>query len=165
LCTDAVAACHKALTSLDRRDRLVCRVTPTEVIVDETSVAGAMVVHELVRRLHSAHVAALDIDRAATPRHLTRLCSNLIRCDALSATKTTFADLLTEDGVDAIVAVMAHVPEILDVGAPPAPVCDLVAHEQQRRQTLLAAGRSTICIRRTRAGCGSIPARTWTTFL
>jgi len=140
LCTDAIAACHKALASLERRDRLVCRVTPTAVIVDEAPVTGAIVVHELVRRLHSARVVALDIDRAATPRHLTRLCSNLLRSAALAATKTTFADLLAEDGVDTIVAVMAHRPEILDVGAPPAPLCDLVGHEQQRRQTLFAAG-------------------------
>ena len=140
LCTDAIAACHKALASLERRDRLVCRVTPTALIVDEAPVTGAIVGHELVRRLHSARVVALDIDRAATPRHLTRLCSNLVRSAALAATKTTFADLLAEDGVDTIVAVMAHRPEILDVGAPAAPLCDLVGHEQQRRQTLLAAG-------------------------
>ena len=140
MCTDAIAACHKALASLERRDRLVCRVTPTALIVDEAPVTGAIVVHELVRRLHGARVAALDIDRAATTRHLTRLCSNLVRSAALAATKTTFADLLAEDGVDTIVAVMAHRPEILDVGAPSAPLCDLVGHEQQRRQTLLAAG-------------------------
>jgi hypothetical protein len=140
LCTDAIAACQKALASLERRDRLVCRVTPTALIVDEAPVTGAIVVHELVRRLHGARVVALDIDRAATPRHLTRLCSNLVRSTALAATKTTFADLLAEDGVDTIVAVMAHRPEILDVGAPSASLCDLVGHEQQRRQTLLAAG-------------------------
>jgi hypothetical protein len=140
LCTEAIAACHKALTSLERRDRLVCRVTPTEIIVDEAPVTGAVLVHELVRRLHGARVVGLDIDRGATPRHLTRLCSNVLRGAALAATKTTFADLLAEDGVDTIVAVMAHVPEILDIGAPPSPICDLVGHEQQRRQTLLAAG-------------------------
>jgi hypothetical protein len=140
MCTDAIAACHKALASLERRDRLVCRVTPTALIVDEAPVTGAIVVHELVRRLHGARVAALDIDRAATPRHLMRLCSNLVRSAALAATKTTFADLLAEDGVDTIVAVMAHRREILDVGAPSAPLCDLVGHEQQRRQTQLAAG-------------------------
>jgi len=140
MCTDAIAACQKALASLERRDRLVCRVTPTALIVDEAPVTGAIVVHELVRRLHGARVVALDIDRAATLRHLTRLCSNLVRSTALAATKTTFADLLAEDGVDTIVAVMAHRPEILDVGAPSASLCDLVGHEQQRRQTLLAAG-------------------------
>jgi hypothetical protein len=140
LCTDAIAACHKALASLERRDRLVCRVMPTEIVVDEAPVTGAVVVHELVRRLHGARVVGLDIDRGATPSHLTRLCANVLRGAALAATKTTFADLLAEDGVDTIVAVMAHVPEILDVGAPPSPLCDLVGHEQQRRQTLLAAG-------------------------
>jgi len=146
LCADAITACHKALSSLERRDRLVVRVTPAAVIVDEAPVTGTILEHELVRRLHGARVVALDIDRAATQGQLTRLCANLVRSAALAATKTTFADLLAEDGVDTIVAVMAHRPEILDVGAPAAAVCDLVGLEQQRRQTLLAAGGPVDCL-------------------
>jgi len=146
LCADAITACHKALSSLERRDRLVVRVTPAAVIVDEAPVTGTILEHELVRRLHGARVVALDIDRAATQGQLTRLCANLVRSAALAATKTTFADLLAEDGVDTIVAVMAHRPEILDVGAPAAAVCDLVGLEQQRRQTLLAAGGPLDCL-------------------
>ncbi len=146
LCADAITACHKALSSLERRDRLVVRVTPAAVIVDEAPVTGTILEHELVRRLHGARVVALDIDRAATQGQLTRLCANLVRSAALAATKTTFADLLAEDGVDTIVAVMAHRPEILDVGAPAAAVCDLVGLEQQRRQPLLAAGGPVDCL-------------------
>src|SRR5690349_19370226 len=71
LCTDAIAACHKALTMLDRRDRLTCRVAPDAVIVDEAEIgAGTIVEHELVRRLRDGGVMALDIDRIATSRHL-----------------------------------------------------------------------------------------------
>jgi hypothetical protein len=66
LCADAIAACHKVYATLDRRDRLVLRVTPTELIVDEIGVgAGTVVEHELVRRLHRAHIAS--IDRASAP--------------------------------------------------------------------------------------------------
>jgi hypothetical protein len=36
LCADAIAAAHKALVAIDRRERLLLRVTPTELILDET---------------------------------------------------------------------------------------------------------------------------------
>ena len=141
LCTEGIAACHKVFASLDRRDRLVLRVTPIELIVDEVGVgAGTIVEQELARRLHRARVIGLDIDRIATPRHLSRFCSNLVRCDGFAKTKTTFSELLAEHGVDTIVPLMANRPEVLDVGVPPEPLCDLVGHEQRRRQTAFAAG-------------------------
>ena len=69
LCSDAVAACHKVYATLERRDRLVFRVTPTELIVDDIGIgAGTIIEHELVRRLHRAHIAAIDFDRIASPR-------------------------------------------------------------------------------------------------
>src|SRR6185503_14819778 len=76
LCTDAIAACHKVLASLDTRDRLSLRVTPRELVVDHVATgAGTIVEHEIVRRLHRAHVASLDIDRGASARDLSRFCS------------------------------------------------------------------------------------------
>jgi len=140
LCTEAITACHRVLTSLDRRERLALRVAQSEVIVDDIGVTGTILEHELARRLHAARVIALDIDRMAMPRHLSRFCSHLIRCEGLARTETTLAELLAEDGVDTIVPLMAHRPEVLDIGAPPAPLCALVGREQQRRQTSLAAG-------------------------
>lgn len=140
-CTDAIAACHEALASLDRRDRLLLRVASTELIVDEVGVGrGTIVEQELARRLYRARVIGLEIDRLATPRHLSCFCSDIIRCEALAKTKTTFADLLMEHGVEAIVPQMADRPEVLDIGAPPAPVFDLVGHEQRRQQTTFGAG-------------------------
>ena len=44
LCSDAVAACHKVYATLERRDRLVLRVTPTELIVDEIGVGAGTVI-------------------------------------------------------------------------------------------------------------------------
>jgi hypothetical protein len=141
MCTEAIAACHKVFVSLEGRDRLVLRVTPTELIVDEAGVgAGTIVEQELVRRLHRAHVIALGIDRIATTRHLSRFCSNVLRCDELAGTKTTFAELLLDHGVDTIVPQMAHRPEVLDVPEPPAALYDFVRHEQRRRQTEFATG-------------------------
>jgi hypothetical protein len=147
LCAEAIAACHKALASLGRRDRLALRVTPTELVVDAVGVgAGTIVEQELVRRLHRAQVIALDIDRVATPRHLSHFCSTIVRCGRLAKTKVTFAELLVDSGVDTIVPLMAHRPEVLDIGAPLAPLCDLVGHEQQRRQPAFAAGGSVDCL-------------------
>ena len=122
LCTDAIAACHKVFASLEGRDRLEFRVVPRELIIDETGVgAGTIVEHELVRRLHRAHIAAFDIDRAASSRDLSRFCSDVAWCDDLSKTKTTLGELLADHGVATIVPRMARRPEVLDVGAPPRP--------------------------------------------
>ena len=140
LCTDAIAACHTVLAALDRGERLVLRVTPRELIIDDTGLgAGTIVEHELVRRLHKAGVAGLDIDRAASPRDLSRLCTDVIRCDD-HREEPTFADLLVEHGVDTIVARMARRPEVLNLGLPSAPLRDLVCHEQQRRSATPPVG-------------------------
>ena len=140
ICADAVAACHKSFASVDR-DRLPLRVTPTEIIVDGAGIgSGTIIEHELVRRLYGARVVGLDIDRAATLRHLMHFCAALLRCEALSDTKTTLAELLAEQGVDTIVPLMALRPEVLDVGAPSNAVCHLVEHEQRRRDAMFAGG-------------------------
>ena len=140
LCTDAISACHKVLASLDGRDRLACRVTPRELIVDDIGIgAGTIVEHEIVRRLHRSHVAALDIDRSASPRDLSRFSTDVLRCDDLVRTKTTLAELLAEHGVETIAPHLAQRPEMLEVGTPPASRSHLVTRERRRRQALLAA--------------------------
>jgi hypothetical protein len=139
-CTQAIGACHEALASLGRQDRLLCRVAPGELIVDEVGVGrGTIVEHELVRRLYRARVVGLEIDCSATPRHLACFCSDLIGCETIGKTKTTFADLLIEHGVEAIVPQMADRPEVLDLGAPSPPAFDLVGYEQTRRNTAFEA--------------------------
>jgi hypothetical protein len=141
MCAEAIAACHKVFASLEHRDRLVIRVTPTELVVDEVGVgAGTIIAQELVRRLHPAHIVALDFDRVATPLHLSRFCVDVIRCSGLARTKTTLAELLAEHGVDTIVALAARRPEVLDVGAPSPSLCDLVGHEQRRRERSFGTG-------------------------
>jgi hypothetical protein len=140
LCTDAISACHKVLASLDGRDRLACRVTPRELIVNDIGIgAGTIVEHEVVRRLHRAHVAALDIDRSASQRDLSRFSSDVLRCDDLVRTGTTLAELLAEHGVETISPHLAQRAEMLAVGTPLAARSHLVTRERQRRQALLAA--------------------------
>lgn len=141
LCADAIAACQKVFASLGGRQRLEIRIVPHELIIDEIGVgAGTIVEHELVHRLHRSHIASLDIDSGASPRDLSRFCGDVARCDDLARTKTTLAELLIEHGVDTIVPHMAHRPEVLALGAPHAPLCDLVEHERIRRQSAPAPG-------------------------
>jgi hypothetical protein len=141
LCSDAVAACYKVYATLERRDRLVLRVTPTELIVDEIGVgAGTVIEQELVRRLHRAHIAAIDFDRIASARDFSRFCADIVSSEGLAKTKTSFAEQLIEHGVETIVPHMAHRPEVLNVGAPAPSLCTLVDHERRRRSSLFEGG-------------------------
>ncbi len=116
-------------------------MTPRELVVDEHALgAGTIIEHELAHRLHRARVLTLEIDQAVTPRHLSRFCSDLLRCDGFAVDQPTLIELLTEHGVDTIAPQMAYRPEVLDVGSPAPARCDLVEHEQRRRQQALAAG-------------------------
>jgi hypothetical protein len=140
LCADAIAACHKVYATLDRRDRLVIRVTPNALIVDEIGVgAGTVVEHELVRRLHRAHIASVDFDRSASIRDFSRFCADIVFSEGLTKTKTSLVEQLTEHGVETIVPHMAHRPEVLNVGAAAPSVCTLVEHERRRRESLFEA--------------------------
>lgn len=141
LCIDAVGASHRAFTALDRPDRLVIRVTPRELVVDEIPLGrGTIIEQELVRPLHRGNVAALDIDGSASLRDFTRLCTGVSRCSDLVRNKTTFAELLVEHGVGTIAARMAQRPEVLDVGARPAPLWDLVEHNRNRARPTVTGG-------------------------
>lgn len=137
LCVDAIMACHEALKSIQHRDRVTARVTPSEFIIDEVQIgAGTVVEQELTRRLFKLRVSALEIDLTAAPRDLTRFCIDLVESDDPSATGVTFAERLAEHGVDTIVAVMAQRPVVMDVGAPAAHTQDLIARERRRREEL-----------------------------
>jgi hypothetical protein len=141
MCTDAIAVCHRAFSNLERHDRLALRVTPREFLIEDAGIGGGGIIErELVHRLHKARVASLEFDHAASPRDFTRFCTDLLRSEDLAPTKTTFAELLTEHGVDLIVPRMAHRPEVLAVGARPEHVWDLVERDRKRREAAAPAG-------------------------
>ena len=143
LCADAVAACHKVYATLERRDRLMVRITPTELIVDDVGLGtGTIVEHEIVRRLHRAHIASIDFDRSASIRDFSRFCADLLSSEGLAKTKTSLAELLTDHGVETIVPHMAQRPEVLDVGAPAPSVCTLVENERRRRDSRIEGERA-----------------------
>jgi hypothetical protein len=142
ICIDAVVACQEALSTLPQRDRVASRVTPHDLIIDEVHIgAGTVVEQELTRRLFRLRVAALDIDRTATPRDLSRFCIDLVEAesDDLERSGVTFAERLAEHGVSTIVPGMAHRPAVLDVGNPPAAARDLVDYERRRHAELVRA--------------------------
>jgi hypothetical protein len=138
LCVDAIMACHDALKSIQHRDRLVPRVAPHDLIVDDTHIgAGTVVEQELTRRLFKLRVAALEIECGATPRDLSRFCIDLVESDDLQGgADGTFAERLAEHGVAAIIPEMAQRPVVMDVGVPQNHAQDLITHERQRQQEL-----------------------------
>ena len=137
ICIEAITACHDALKALSHRDRLSFRITPHDLIVDETTIgAGTVIEHELTRRLFRARVANLDIDRAATTRDMSRFCIDLVSSDDLEREGITFAERLTEHGVSAITVGMAHRPAVLDIGNPATATRDVLTHERRRRESL-----------------------------
>lgn len=141
MCTEALEVCHKAFVALQQSDWLVLRVTPRAFLVDDTPIgSGSVIEHELVHRLHVAHVASLEIEPSVSPRDFTRFCTDVLRSEEIADTKLTFAELLADHGVDTIVPRMAPRPEVLDVGAKPAPVWDLVEHEHRRREEAVVTG-------------------------
>lgn len=138
ICVEAITACQDALKALPHRDRLMFRVTPHDLIVDESTIgAGTVIEHELTRRLFRARVANLDIDRAATLRDLSRFCIDLVAAEHLEREGITFAERLTEHGVTAITVEMAHQPAVLDVGNPSPATKDVLVHERHRRDSLV----------------------------
>ena len=84
LCKTAVTACHESLVVIGHRDRLVLRVAPNEFIVDEVRIGGGTIIeHELSRRLSRARVRTLEIDRATSPRDVSRFCTDLVQSEEL----------------------------------------------------------------------------------
>ncbi len=141
MCLNAVEAAERALSLLEQREHVAFRVTPYELIVDETPAGrGGLVGQELARRLHTASVAEVTIERAATPRELARFCVDLVACDDRSRTHAPLAEMLAEHGVDRIALRTAYRPEVLDVKGAEAPLTQFVAAQQQRRDALFASG-------------------------
>ena len=93
--------------------------------------ANTIVEHEIARRLHRAHVAALAVDRTVSPRDLSKFCSALIDDLHRDRSAPTLAESLVERGVDRIVAMMAHRPEVLAVGVPDPRRQELLQLERQ----------------------------------
>jgi hypothetical protein len=137
LSLDAVDACQRAFEAIAPGLAIACRIVPSALIVEDIEVGrGTVIETALARPLHRARVASIEFDRAATRRDWSQFCAALLECQRTGASKTTFAELLSDGGVAAIVPHMSPRPEVLPVGAPAAPLRELVARERARQQTL-----------------------------
>ena len=140
LCVSAIEACQRALASLESRDPLIFRVTPSELLVDDIPTGrGTQVGHELARRLHKASVSAVTIDRAATPREIGRFCEDLVRCGERD-TSATLLEMMTEHGIDRVTVEMACRPDVLEVGTVSDAAAEDVKRERVRFDAQMAKG-------------------------
>jgi hypothetical protein len=141
LCVGAIDSCQRALASLELRDQLTFRVTPSELIVDDVPLGkGTQIGHELARRLHRVSVASVTIDRAASSRELARFCQDLVRCGERAARDAALDEMITEHGIDRIMVSMAAKPEVLDVTGAAVTGADDLAREGARFEAQLAKG-------------------------
>lgn len=137
LCTDAIDACHHAFMALDLEQPLRFRVAPRELILDDDAVGrGTIIEQELSRPLHRARVASVEIDRAASRRDWSQFCLILAGGVRGSQTEPSFAELLLDAGVGAIIPRVTPRPEVLEIGAPPPAVQTLVDRERTRQSSL-----------------------------
>ncbi len=76
----------------------------------------------------------IEIDPAASIRDLSRFCEDVVSAHGGDG-PPTLAETLAEHGVDRIVLTMAHRPEVLQIGTPPAARTQVLTHERQRRES------------------------------
>ncbi len=116
VCVDAVNSCRTHLASIDIADEIQFTVTPDALLVHERPVGdNPFVRQELVRRLRRARVAALTVQRDCTARDLTRCIVNLVRCSESADRTLSVAEMLAEDGVDAVTVEVTLRREVLPV--------------------------------------------------
>lgn len=135
VCVDAVDACRSHLAAIDGPDETCLTITPDALLLHEHPLGDSVFVkQELTRRLRRARVAVVTFHRDCTTRDLTRFCVNLLRCSESADRTMSVAELMMEDGVEAVSVEVTSRREVLQV-APSAPAQrDLVAHERRRRE-------------------------------
>lgn len=142
MCLSAIETCQRALVTLESREQVNFRVMPRELIVDEVGVGlGTVIEQELARRLHSASIAQVSIERATSGRELARFCFDLVQCDSRHGLQLSLIDLIEEHGVTRITLRAAYKPQVLEVSAPSSgPVAALIEHQRNKREELLSTG-------------------------
>ena len=142
LCTDAVAACHAAFIALELEQPLTVRVGERDLLVNDEEVGRGtvMIEHELWRPLHRARVSSVEITPGTSLRDWSQFCPILAASLRRSRQSPSFAELLLEAGVGAIVARVTPRPELFDMGAPPTAMQVVVERERTRQSSIPALG-------------------------
>lgn len=135
VCADAVQACLAHLVAIDGPDEIPLAVSPDALLLHEHALGETPFIrHELTRRLRRARVAEVTVHREATTRDLTRFCVNVIRGAESADRNLSVAELMAEDGVEAITVQVTSRRAVLEVGATAPAQRDLVTHERRRRE-------------------------------
>jgi len=135
VCVDAVNACRAQFAAIDGPDETCLTVSPDAIQLHEHPLGDAVFVkQELTRRLRRARVTEFTIQRECTTRDLMRFCVNLLRCSETADRTMSVAELMAEDGVEAVSVLVTSRREVLQVAPSGAAQRDLVAHERRRRE-------------------------------
>jgi len=141
MCTDAIDACHRAFMKLDIDGPFTFRVAPRTIIVGEEVVGGDTIIEqEVARPLHRVRVASVEIERGVSIRDWSNFCTTLSAAARASKATSSFAELLLDAGVAAIMPRETPRPEVLDIGAPAEAVRSLVDRERARQAAAVAGG-------------------------
>ena len=141
MCTDAIDACHRAFLNLDVDGPFTFRVAPRAIIVGDEIVGGDTIIEqEVARPLHRVRVASVEVERGVSIRDWSRFCTTLSAAARASKATSSFAELLLDAGVAAILPRETPRPEVLDVGAPAEAVRSLVDRERVRQASAVAGG-------------------------
>ncbi len=141
LCRAAIQSAHRAIQQLPE-ERWSFRMTSREIIAGGVSIgAGTLIEYELARRLHTAGIAQVTIQRVVSLRELSHFAADLITCSREPQAESGLIERLAEHGVDGIALLPACRPEVLPVAPPSEPVAEWLAAERVRRVESLAAGR------------------------
>ena len=141
MCTDAIDACHRAFMGLDVDGPFTFRVAPRTIIVGDEVVGGDSIIEqEVARPLHRVRVASVEIERGVSIRDWSRFCTTLAAAARASRLTSSFAELLLDAGVAAILPRETPRPEVLDIGAPAPAVRTLVDRERVRQAAAVSGG-------------------------
>jgi hypothetical protein len=132
LCVDAATTCRSSLAGIPGSERLLFVVEPRVLRAGEVTIGlGTTIEHEIARRLHSARVSTIEIDRTASIRDLSRFCEDVAAYRDIEGAPT-LAETLAAHGVDRIVLTTAHRPEVLHIGSPSAARSSVLSQERAR---------------------------------
>jgi hypothetical protein len=132
ICADAVDSCLAALAALPV-ETVEIRVAPSQLFVGPDLIPGPVAITELAERLFRADVEELSLGPGADPKEVMRFCRQLATWDRRSDHHASFAEMLSELGVDSITARSANKLEVLEIEVISSERLAQLAEERARR--------------------------------
>jgi hypothetical protein len=132
ICSDAITSCLTVLESLPV-ETVDIRVAPRQLFVGSDPIQGPAAVTELAERLFRADVEELSLHLSADSKELLRFCRQLATWDRRGDHRASFAETLSELGVDSITARAANKLEVLEIEVISSERLAQLAEERARR--------------------------------